>query len=84
VVLLSALTTSADVVSLLKGIAVENLLPPPSLLVLCDVQGGVRRLLLLRFASAMFSCGGGLIVASFMRVLFSFLLLIFFVKLLFY
>jgi hypothetical protein len=83
VVLLSALTVSLDVVSLLGGIAVENLLPPTSLLVLCSVQGGVRRLLLLRLAGAVLSCGGCLVVASYVRVLFCFFFNIF-VKLLLY
>lgn len=72
VVFLSALTASVDVVFLLGGIAVENLLPTPSSLVLCGVKGGVLWLLLLRFAGAVFSCGGGLAVASFVRVLFCF------------
>jgi hypothetical protein len=46
--------------------------PPSGLLVLYGVQGGVQRLLLLRFAGAVLLCGGGLVVASFMRVLFCF------------
>ena len=48
---------------------------PSSLLVLCGVQGGVRRLLLLRFAGVVLSCGDGLVVASFVRVLFLFFLI---------
>ena len=36
------------------------------------MKGGVLWLLLLRFAGAVFSCGGGLAVASLVRVLFCF------------
>jgi hypothetical protein len=45
--------------------------PPTSSLVRCGVQGGIQRLLLLRFAGAVLSCGGGLAIASYVRVFFS-------------
>ena len=41
-------------------------------LVLRGVQSDVRQLLLMRLAGAVLSCGGDLLVASFVRVLFCF------------
>ena len=84
--LLLALTTSVVVVSLLGGIAMKNLLP---LLVYfaCSMWRSRRCLKFccsLRFVGVVFSCGGGLAVASLVRVLFCFFSLINFCKLLLY
>jgi len=72
-VLLLALTTSVVVISLLGGIAMENLLP-----LLVYFACSLWRLKFCCFRGSLVlcvSCGGGLAVASFVRVLFCFLII---------